>query len=84
MGCPTASGTYPSGAPAWRACSFPWSRCWWRSCDIGLTPVIDPENKALTRSQLSHIDQNYLRADTIAAANAALISAESRIELAQI
>jgi hypothetical protein len=30
------------------------------------------------------VDQNYLRADTIAAANAALITAQSRIELAQI
>lgn len=54
------------------------------SCTIGLTPVIDPENKALTRSRLSHVDQNYLRADTIAAANAALITAQSRIELAQM
>ncbi len=55
-----------------------------QSCDIGLTPVIDPENKALTRSRLSHVDQNYLRADTIAAANAALITAQSGIELAQM
>ncbi len=54
------------------------------SCNIGLTPVIDPENKVLTRSRLSHVDQNYLRADTIAAANAALITARSRIELAQM
>lgn len=55
-----------------------------QSCNIGLTPVIDPENKALTRSRLSHVDQNYLRADTIAAANAALITAQSGIELAQM
>jgi hypothetical protein len=55
-----------------------------QSCNIGLTPVIDPANKALTRSHLSHVDQNYLRADTIAAANAALITAQSRIELAQM
>ncbi|TMR93937.1 Tn3 family transposase [Nonomuraea basaltis] len=55
-----------------------------QSCNIGLTPVIDPNNKALTRSRLSHVDQNYVRADTIAAANAALIGAQSRIELAQM
>lgn len=55
-----------------------------QSCNIGLTPVIDTENKALTRSRLSHVDQNYVRADTIAAANAALITAQSRIELAQM
>ncbi|MFD9484970.1 hypothetical protein ACFWBX_13390 [Streptomyces sp. NPDC059991] len=38
-----------------------------QSCDIGLTPVTDPENKALTRSRLSHVDQNYLRSanDTV-------------------
>ncbi|MEU9663903.1 Tn3 family transposase [Streptomyces chartreusis] len=50
---------------------------------MGLTPVVDRENKALTRSRLSHVDQNYLRADTIAAANAALITAQGRIEPAQ-
>lgn len=41
-----------------------------QSCNIGLTPVTDPENRALTRSRLSHVDQNYVRADTLAAANA--------------
>jgi hypothetical protein len=53
------------------------------SCNIGLTPVCDPNERALTRSRLSHVDQKYLRADTIAAANAALITAQGRIELAQ-
>ena len=53
------------------------------ACNIGLTPVSDPNERALTRSRLSHVDQNYLRADTIAAANAALVTAQSRIELAQ-
>jgi hypothetical protein len=55
-----------------------------QSCNIGPTPVIDPNNMALTRSRLSHVDQNYVRADTIAAANAALITAQSSIELAQM
>lgn len=55
-----------------------------QSCNSGLTPVIDPEIKALTRSRLSHVDQNHVRAGTIAAANAALITAQSRIELAQV
>jgi hypothetical protein len=27
--------------------------------------VTNPEIKALTRSRLSHVDQNYLRGDTI-------------------
>lgn len=43
-----------------------------QSCNIGLTPLIDPENKTLTGSRLSHVDQSYVRADTIAAANGAL------------
>nr|WP_219669500.1 Tn3 family transposase [Streptomyces bambusae] len=55
-----------------------------QSCNIGPAPVIDPNNKALTRSRLSYVDQNYVRADTVAAANAALIGAQSRIELARL
>ena len=54
------------------------------SCNVGLTPVINPNLVELTRARLSHVDQNYLRADTIAAANALLIEAQSRVELAQI
>jgi TnpA family transposase len=52
--------------------------------NIGPTPVIDPENKAPTRSRLSHVDQNHVRADTIAAANAALVTAQSQIEPARM
>jgi len=47
------------------------------ACNIGLTPVANPSIEALTRSRLSHVDQNYLRGDTIAAANAALIELAS-------
>jgi TnpA family transposase len=53
------------------------------ACNVGLTPVIDVNNEALTRDRLSHVDQNYLRADTHTAANAALIDAQARIPLAQ-
>jgi len=38
------------------------------ACNVGLTPVTDPNNPALTRERLSHVDQNYLRADTHSAA----------------
>jgi len=34
------------------------------ACNVGLTPVIDADVEALTRGRLSHVDQNYLRADT--------------------
>lgn len=35
------------------------------ACNIGMTPVINPNVEALTRSRLVHVDQYYLRADTI-------------------
>ena len=53
------------------------------ACNVGLTPVTDPDNEALTRDRLSHVDQNYLRADTHAAANARLILAQAEVPLAQ-
>jgi hypothetical protein len=39
-----------------------------------LDPVIDAEEEARTRGRPVHVDQDYLRADTIAAANAAGIA----------
>lgn len=47
------------------------------ACNIGLAPVVNPGCEALTRARLVHVDQYYLRADTIAAANAALIAAQA-------
>jgi TnpA family transposase len=44
-------------------------------------PVIDPGDAALSRGRLVHVDQYYLRADTIAAANAALIEAQGRVPI---
>jgi hypothetical protein len=52
------------------------------ACNIGLTPVINPHYAQLTWSRLSNVDQNYLRGDTIAAANAKLIEAQALIPLA--
>lgn len=53
------------------------------ACNIGMTPVINPGYEALTRSRLVHVDQYYLRSDTIAAANAALIAAQARVPIVQ-
>ncbi|MER5383162.1 hypothetical protein ABT040_23305 [Streptomyces sp. NPDC002688] len=39
---------------------------------------------ALTCSRLSHVDRNYVRADTIAGANAALISDEDVVRLSPL
>jgi hypothetical protein len=51
------------------------------ACNIGMTQVINPNFEALTRSRLVHVDQYYLRADTIAAANAALIEAQAQVPI---
>lgn len=40
--------------------------------------VIHPGNPALTGDRLSHVDQNYIRADTHAAANARGSTATAR------
>ncbi|WP_433237499.1 Tn3 family transposase [Streptosporangium sp. CA-135522] len=53
------------------------------ACNIGMAPVINPNFETLTRSRLVHVDQYYLRADTIAAANAALIDAQARVPIVQ-
>lgn len=49
------------------------------ACNIGMTPVTNPGHDALTRTRLVHVDQFYLRGDTIAAANAMLIEAQSQV-----
>ncbi|MER6599727.1 Tn3 family transposase [Streptomyces parvus] len=51
------------------------------ACNIGLTPVTDGDDEALTRARLVHVDQYYLRADTIAAANALLIEAQGKVPI---
>lgn len=54
------------------------------ACNVGLTPVTNPAVPALTRGRLSHVDQNYLRADTHSAANARLIRAQAGIGIARL
>ena len=54
------------------------------ACNFGFRPVTDPDEPALTRARLSHVEQNYLRADTIKAANARLIAAQADLELARL
>jgi hypothetical protein len=51
------------------------------ACNVGLVPVIKDGDEALTRGRLSHVDQNYVRADTHAAANAILIEAQRSIPI---
>lgn len=75
-----AYGYHPYEDAEWgrRFRTFPHGR---EACNIGLTPVVNPGYEALTRSRLVHVDQYYLRADTIAAANAALIAAQADIPI---
>ena len=53
-------------------------------CNLGLAPVVKPGQPALTRDRLSHVGQNYLRTDTLTAANARLIEAQAGIEVTQL
>ncbi len=41
-----------------------------------------PSVPALTRDRLSHVDQSYVRSETIAAASSRLLAAQAGIELA--
>jgi len=53
------------------------------ACNTGLEPLIRLDAPALRRSRLSWVRQNYLRADTLTRANAALVAAQSAIPLAR-
>lgn len=49
--------------------------------NVGLEPLVDPSDPALTRSRLSWVAQNYFRAETITKANARLVDAQAGIPL---
>ncbi len=51
------------------------------ACNVGFVPVIKDGDEALTRGRLSHVDQNYVRTDTHAAANAVLIEHQRSIPI---
>ena len=54
------------------------------ACNTGLEPLTRNDNQALRRDRLSWVSQNYLRDDTLSAANAILVAAQSQLELAQV
>jgi TnpA family transposase len=54
------------------------------ACNVGLVPVIRPNDPVLGRDRLSHVDQNYVRADTHAAANARLVDYQARIGITDL
>lgn len=51
------------------------------ACNVGLEPLVEPGDPALTRSRLSWVAQNYFRADTLTEANARLVDAQAGISL---
>ena len=53
------------------------------ACNIGLEPLIKHHIPALTRHRLSWVKQNYIRAETLAKANARLVDYQSTIPLAK-
>lgn len=46
--------------------------------------MVKPSVPALTRDRLSHVDQSYVRSETIAASNARLLAAQAGIGLASL
>jgi len=54
------------------------------ACNVGLVPVIHPGDRALSRDRLSHVDQNYIRPDTHATANARLVDYQARIGITDL
>ena len=54
------------------------------ACNTGLEPLISGDIPALKRDRLSWVDQNYIRDETLTAANAMLVAAQSRIVLANL
>lgn len=53
------------------------------ACNIGLEPLIREDHPALTRNRLSWVQQNYIRADTLAQANVCLVEGQTANPLAQ-
>jgi TnpA family transposase len=54
------------------------------ACNTGLEPLIRGDAPALKRDRLSWVDQNYIRDDTLAQANATLVAAQSSLALAAL
>ncbi len=53
------------------------------ACNIGLEPLVRSNVPALTRHRLSWVKQNYVRAETLARANAKLVDYQSTLSLPQ-
>ena len=54
------------------------------ACNTGLSPIYRSDVRALTRSRLTWVDQNYLQQETITHANARLVNEQAKLPLAQL
>ena len=54
------------------------------ACNTGTEPLVRNDIPALRRSRLFWVDQNYIRSETITAANACLVTAQNRIPLVHL
>ncbi len=54
-----------------------------QGCNIGFEPIVRDDHPALRRSRLSWVSQNFIRPETLAAANARIVSAQAKLPITQ-
>ena len=55
-----------------------------QACNIGFEPLVRTDQPALSRARLSWVSQNFIRPETIAAANARIVAAQNALPIANI
>jgi TnpA family transposase len=55
-----------------------------QACNIGFEPLVRTDQPALSRARLSWVSQNFIRPETIAAANTRIVAAQNALPIAQI
>jgi TnpA family transposase len=55
-----------------------------QACNIGFEPLVRTDQPALSRARLSWVGQNFIRPETIAAANARIVAAQNALPIARI
>ena len=55
-----------------------------QACNIGFEPLVRTDQSALSRNRLSWVSQNFIRPETIAAANARIVAAQNALPIAHI
>jgi TnpA family transposase len=54
-----------------------------QACNIGLEPLVREDHPALRQSRLGWVVQNFIRSETLAAANAMVVSAHAKLPVTQ-